>query len=153
MSGWEVPITTYFGHPGAVVQYDYDLGDGWEHDVILEVVVPGEKGKRYPRCIGGARACPPEDVGGAGGYEELLAVIRDPNHKEHQRMLQWLGGRFSPEKFDANKVKFDDPDKRWDLAFGQPSSPSRPRRRRTTALANSRRQRTRPRRARRWGEH
>jgi uncharacterized protein (TIGR00369 family) len=116
--GWEVPITRHFTRPGVTVQYDYDFGDGWEHDVILEAISERQAGLKYPLCVGGARACPPEDCGGPSGYENLLEVIRDPGHEEHESVLQWLGGRFDPEKFDPGRVKFDDPGRRWKTAFG-----------------------------------
>ncbi|HSK29388.1 MAG TPA: plasmid pRiA4b ORF-3 family protein [Candidatus Limnocylindria bacterium] len=58
--------------------YEHDFGDGWEHEILLEKVLTPESGVRYPGCIGGARACPPEDCGGVGGYANFLAAIRDP---------------------------------------------------------------------------
>ena len=80
--------------------YEYDFGDGWEHDVTLEQITEPRPGVRYPRVIAGKRACPPEDVGGSPGYAEFLAALRDPAHEEHDSMLQWVGGRFDPEYFD-----------------------------------------------------
>ena len=76
-----------------------------------------KRGARYPVCVGGERACPPEDCGGIWGYEALLEVINDPAHEEHEEMLDWLGGQFDPEQFDSATVKFDDPKKRWKIAF------------------------------------
>ena len=119
LPGWEVPIARYFTRLGAVTKYEYDFGDGWEHAVTLEAILPRQKGIRYPRCLAGARACPPEDCGGVGGYENLMAVMGDPTHEEYESTLQWLGGRFDPERFDARRVTFDHPGKRWDLAFGK----------------------------------
>ena len=145
LPGWEVPMARYFTRPGVVARYDYDFGDGWEHAITLEAILPRQKGKKYPLCLGGAQACPPEDCGGIGGYEDLLALIRDPSHEEHENMLQWLGGRFDPEKFDAKKVKFDNPAKRWQLAFAQPVRPAR-QARRTARSANNRPARPRKRR-------
>jgi hypothetical protein len=124
--GWEAPIADYFTEPGISAEYLYDFGDSWEHTVTLEKVFPREKGKRYPRCVGGARRCPPEDCGGVWGYQELLEAIRDPAHEEHESMLQWVGGGFDPEAFDASKVRFDNPDKRWRIAFGGRKGSKRP---------------------------
>lgn len=117
LPGWEVPIKSYFTHPGTAAGYEYDFGDGWEHRIILEAVLPRQKGVRYPRCLAGERACPPEDCGGVGGYEHLMEVMSDPLHEEYEGMLQWLGGRFAPERFNPKRVKFEDPRKRWKKAF------------------------------------
>jgi hypothetical protein len=85
--------------------YDYDMGDGWRHDITLLGTVEGDgKGKDQPRCIAGARACPPEDCGGPPGYEELLEALADPNHEDHEDMLEWVGGKFDPEVFDVAAV-------------------------------------------------
>ncbi len=86
------------------IVYEYDFGDGWEHEILLEKILEPERNVRYPRCIGGARACPPEDCGGTGGYENFLAAIRDPKHKEHDEYLDWIGGEFDPEEFDLKVV-------------------------------------------------
>jgi hypothetical protein len=67
--------------------YLYDFGDSWEHDVVVEEILPAEKGTRYPRCLDGQRACPPEDVGGVWGYADFVKAIRDPRHPEHAEML------------------------------------------------------------------
>jgi hypothetical protein len=119
LPGWEIPIARHFTRPGVAVRYEYDFGDGWEHEVTLEAVVPRQKGVRLPRCVAGERACPPEDCGGPPGYEHLIDVIGDPSHEEHESMLTWVGGRFDPERFYSRTVRFDDPRKRWALAFGK----------------------------------
>jgi hypothetical protein len=148
LPGWEIPIANYLPHPGVVARYDYDFGDGWEHELILEAILPRQPNEKYPLCVGGARACPPEDCGGIGGYEDLLTVIQTPTHEAYERTLQWLGGRFDPEKFDPKRVKFDDPARRYELAFEEPFRQSR-RTRRTARPDNTRLQRPRGRRARR----
>jgi hypothetical protein len=147
LPGWEIPIADYFSRPGLVAQYEYDFGDGWEHELTFEAIVQRQHGKKYPLCVGGARACPPEDCGGVGGYETLLTVIQTPTHEEYASTLQWLGGRFDPEKFDPRKVRFDDPARRYELAFEEPFRRSR--RGHRTARPDTRRRRSRPRRARR----
>jgi hypothetical protein len=83
-------------------RYEYDFGDCWEHEVLFEGCLRAEKGGRYPRCIEGERNCPPEDVGGVGGYAEFLEAISDRDHEEHDDLVQW-GGNFDPEKFDAER--------------------------------------------------
>jgi hypothetical protein len=82
-------------------KYEYDFGDSWEHEVLFEGCPPVEKGKKYPLCVEGERACPPEDVGGIWGYQEFLTAIADPKHEQHSELLEWCGGSFSPDKFDA----------------------------------------------------
>lgn len=98
-------------NPGDEIAYVYDYGDNWTHRVTLEEILPSApEGTRIPCCLGGKRACPPEDCGGIYGYEELLAVLADPAHEEHEGMKEWVesmvGGKFDPEKFSraaANK--------------------------------------------------
>ena len=81
-------------------EYEYDFGDSWHHEVLFEKCVEAEPGKRYPVCTEGARACPPEDVGGVWGYQEFLEAINDPEHEDHDGLLEWAGGSFDPEAFD-----------------------------------------------------
>ena len=80
--------------------YCYDFGDSWEHEIVVEGIVPAEPNVRYPRCLDGRRASPPEDCGGAWGYAELLRVLSDPRHEEHAERREWLGHGFDPERFD-----------------------------------------------------
>lgn len=84
--------------------YEYDFGDGWEHKIILEKVLPHDTSLDVPRCIKGKRACPPEDCGGIWGYQDLIEMINDTSHPEHEEMLEWLGGDFDPEYFDVNET-------------------------------------------------
>jgi hypothetical protein len=141
LPGWEIPITRYFSRPGTTVPYEYDFGDGWEHELTLEAILPRQAGQQYPLCVDGARACPPEDCGGVYGYENVLTVIQDPTHEEHESMLEWLGGRFDPDRFDPKRVKFDDPARRYKLAFETPRAPA-PRRRRKTKPGRKRSRRS-----------
>ena len=85
---------------GERLDYVYDFGDGWEHRLTVTAVLRPEPGVRYPRCIRGRRACPPEDVGGPGGYEEFCAVMADPAHPDHAERAEWHGGAFDPARFD-----------------------------------------------------
>ncbi len=84
--------------------YEYDFGDGWEHQVILEKVHAPEEEVAYPRCVAGARACPPEDCGGPWGYQEFLEAILDPDHPDHDEMSEWLDEDFDSEAFDLEAV-------------------------------------------------
>jgi hypothetical protein len=88
--------------------YEYDFGDGWQHQVEVQMVmVADEKRNSWPMCLAGANACPPEDVGGLGGYEEFLKAIGDPIHEEHDSMRRWCGGPFDPQGFDVNSANRD----------------------------------------------
>lgn len=89
---------------GATFTYEYDFGDSWEHELVLEAILPVEETTSYPRCLAGERACPPEDCGGVWGYELFLEALRDPEHEEHDSYLEWIGGAFDPEEFDLRKV-------------------------------------------------
>ena len=82
-------------------KYEYDFGDCWEHEILFEGCPPAEKRKKYPLCLEGERACPPEDCGGVWGYQDFLAAIADPKHEEHESFLEWCGGSFSPDEFDV----------------------------------------------------
>ncbi len=84
--------------------YEYDFGDDWQHELLVEKIHPAEKGTHYPICLEGAGACPPEDVGGVPGYAEFLKAMSDPNHPEHQDYRDWIGGPFDSQKFDHKKV-------------------------------------------------
>jgi len=79
--------------------YEYDFGDGWRHEVLFKGF-PNDPKTKYPLCLEGKRACPPEDCGGAWGYADYLAAIADPQHDQHEEMLEWRGP-FDPEAFDA----------------------------------------------------
>lgn len=86
---------------GSSFSYEYDFGDGWEHKIKVEKIVPPiENPPRHPLLLAGKRACPPEDVGGPYGYMEFLKANADPDHEEHEAMQEWLGGDFDPEFFD-----------------------------------------------------
>ena len=84
-------------------KYEYDFGDGWEHEILFEGCLEAKRGERYPLCLEGERACPPEDVGGVGGYFDYCEAMADPAHEEHEDLLTWRGP-YDPEAFDAVKV-------------------------------------------------
>lgn len=121
VSDWEVPISEYFDYKSLQeapsVLYVYDFGDGWHHLVTFEETLPVDASLHYPRCVAGARACPPEDCGGVRGYTEFLEAIADPEHPEHSQLVQWSGGAYDPETFDPTRIAFDDPRQRWTKAF------------------------------------
>ena len=83
------------------LRWDYDFGDGWEHEVVVEAIESPTEGGRYPMCLDGKRACPPEDCGGAGGYMRLLEALSDPKDPEHDVLAEWAPEGFDPEAFDV----------------------------------------------------
>jgi hypothetical protein len=122
LPGWEVGIMEFFTLPGVSALYEYDFGDGWMHEVLLEgISIPTEG---VPRCIEGQGACPPEDCGGIGGHADLIKTLQGPHDEEYRSMKSWLRGHaknywpFDPEKFEANAVRFTDPRKRFRAALG-----------------------------------
>ena len=84
--------------------YEYDFGDGWQHDVKLERTVEREPKVAYPRCIDGSRACPPDDIGGPWGYAEFVDAMADPSHESHDQQKEWFDDEFDPEEFSLDKV-------------------------------------------------
>lgn len=84
--------------------YEYDFGDSWRHRIKVKSVAKPNTEWFYPLCVAGARAAPPDDVGGVTGYAEFLSAIADPKHAEHDSMLVWIGGAFDPAGFDLNEI-------------------------------------------------
>ena len=80
--------------------YEYDFGDSCAHEVVVEELTKSSPGLKFAVCLDGQDACPPEDCGGAGGYAELLDVVADPDHDDHDHFLEWVGGSFDPTGFD-----------------------------------------------------
>jgi hypothetical protein len=84
--------------------YEYDFGDSWEHELIVEKALPPEPGVRYPVCLAGKRACPPEDCGGVWGYADFVEAMGDPRHPRHGELKEWYAGEFDPEAFRVDAV-------------------------------------------------
>jgi hypothetical protein len=80
--------------------YEYDFGDGWLHEVVVEKVLPPDPAFKHPICLAGANACPPEDCGGPPGYDNLLEILADPKHPDHAQMAEWIGGKWDASRFD-----------------------------------------------------
>ncbi len=101
LDSWKMTMEKIFTEGRTSFLYEYDLGDSWRHEITLLGTVEGEE---KPGCTAGARACPPEDCGGTMGYYEMLVVLSDPDHEDHDAMLEWLGGKFDPNAFDVAAV-------------------------------------------------
>lgn len=89
--------------PRKQFSYHYDFGDSWHHTIVVEKITSREKDSRYPLCIGGERACPPEDCGGIWGYEQLLKAIKNPKTVEGKELLEWAGD-FDPLRFELDEI-------------------------------------------------
>ncbi len=85
--------------------YIYDFGDYWCHDIIVEDVRDGKADIDYPVFVGGARRCPPEDVGSSMGYEEFLEAVTNPRHEDHDQMLTWYGRPYDPNDINERRVR------------------------------------------------
>ena len=94
--------------------YVYDLGDHWEHEVVLEEVVDLEHA--FPVCIGAGEACPPEDAGGPWGYMDFLEAWHDPGHEDHQNCVMWGTMQGYTGRFDLERVNQT---LRWKLPLGK----------------------------------
>jgi Plasmid pRiA4b ORF-3-like protein len=82
------------------IGYEYDFGDGWEHEIVVEGRAVAKADKIYPACIAGEGACPPEDSGGPYGFEQLKELLAGPPSVERDEMLEWAGGDYDPARFD-----------------------------------------------------
>ncbi|HEU5423772.1 MAG TPA: plasmid pRiA4b ORF-3 family protein [Nitrolancea sp.] len=91
-------------NPKDRIRYEYDFGDSWDHDLVVEKVLPADPTVRYPVVLAGRRAAPPEDVGGIWGYAHFLQSLNDPADPEHEMYTEWIGGDFDPEAFDLDEL-------------------------------------------------
>ena len=89
---------------GSSLTYTYDLGDGWEHSIVLEKRYAGDGDAGNPVCLDGQQACPPEDCGGVPGYYDLLEVLRNPDDERYEEMREWVGEDFDPQAFSVDAV-------------------------------------------------
>ncbi len=88
---------------GGVLQYLYDFGDDWQHDLLLEAVMLSDPQLDYPLCIAGERNGPPEDAGGSLRYADYLEALANRRHPDHREMLEWRGP-FDPEAFSLDEI-------------------------------------------------
>ncbi len=109
---WKAKLKNYISLNNKKFSYTYDFGDNWEHIIVLEKILKPQPDMQYPVCIAGKRACPPEDIGGIWGYEEFLQAIGNPNHPQHQEMLEWVGEGFDSEYFEPEEIVFGNPKER-----------------------------------------
>jgi len=95
--------------PGArkKFQYEYDFGDGWRHDLLVEKVLPPDPALVHPACVDGANACPPEDCGGIPGYYDMLEALANPKHPRHSECMEWMGEEWDAKQFDLDEINAD----------------------------------------------
>lgn len=98
-----VPLREALGRSRKFI-YVYDYGDNWQHKVTVEKIVTLDAPISRAVCVAGENACPPQDVGGAPGYEEFLEALADPSHPEHEALTKWIGRQFDPKAFDLAEV-------------------------------------------------
>jgi len=85
-------------------EYQYDFGDDWRHDLLVEKIFPAEPDWKHPVVLVGARACPPEDCGGIWGYMDMLEIMSNPKHERYDEIMDWTGGEFDPEAFPMDEI-------------------------------------------------
>ncbi len=118
-SGKKVKIEDCFSMENNMAFYEYDFGDGWSHNIVLEKILPVDPSKSYPLCLDGKNACPPEDCGGPWGYEELLKVLKNPRHADHKDAVEWIGDKnFDSKAFRTEEVVFENPKEHVDISEG-----------------------------------
>lgn len=111
LPGWEYLVKDYIDHNPNMI-YLYDFGDSWYHSIEFENVCDAKNDTKYPICLDGERACPPEDVGSIPGYYDFVKIMKNPKNKEYKSMLEWYGKKYDPEAFDPQSVKFQNPEMR-----------------------------------------
>jgi len=116
MNALKTKLNKVFTHEKQSFTYIYDFGDDWTHKIVLEKLVPGEL--LNPVCLDGKGACPPEDCGGAWGYEELKLTMANPSHEEYKEMKEWLGLE-DEEEWDAGEFDLDEVKERLKDEFGK----------------------------------
>jgi len=97
----------WLNREGQTFLYNYDFGDDWQHEIVVESSRPADDSVKLPVCALGCRACPPEDSGGVHRYEHLLEAVSDSTHPDHHELSEWLDPDFDPEAFDADRVNRD----------------------------------------------
>ena len=93
-------LSTLIARGVAEFEYVYDMGDDWQHRIVVEAVADADPNVGYPRFIDGARRCPPEDVGSVPGYYDFLKAVTNPRNRQHRQMLEWYGRPYDPNDID-----------------------------------------------------
>ena len=97
-------LSTVMRKEKSKIKYEYDFGDGWIHDILLEKKLKFDLEQKLPYCVTGRQGCPPEDVGGVWGYKNFLKIYQNEQHPEHDDMLEWAGDYYHPENLDLEEI-------------------------------------------------
>lgn len=100
----KVKLNTILNKDSLKITYEYDFGDDWLHEIILEEVIETQEPGQIPKCLDGSRNCPPEDCGDPWGYQALLTTLANPKHPDYKSLKKWLGGKFDPEYFNKEEI-------------------------------------------------
>ena len=124
-AGWETKLSRHFRKPGDSMIYIYDFGDYWHHRVVLEAKERRSAGISAPACLGGRRACPPEDCGGTGGYQSILSFLSGDLDRSERiydlETYEYYRDHHDPARFDPRAVEFTDPEERLRLLLEDPT--------------------------------
>ena len=100
----EVRLKDVITQPKDIINYLYDFGDGWRHQIKVEKFLPIDTATKYPTCIDGQMNCPPEDCGGIGSFYHCIDVVNDKKHPNYKEIAQWFNKNYDIKKFDKEKV-------------------------------------------------
>lgn len=85
--------------------YMYDAGDGWEHEIVIEDILPAKSEQEVPVIIDGEWACPPEEIGNVHSYEEYIHARENPDKAKSQKIVsQYTLSDFDPYAFDTTSL-------------------------------------------------
>ena len=99
----ETGLSPIFDKPKVKMIYEYDFGDGWMHELVLEKIVEKKDGQFYPVCLTGEMNCPPEDCGGIYGYYDKLKVLKSKKHPDYRDTVEWMGD-YDMKEFDLEAI-------------------------------------------------
>ncbi|WP_168797396.1 plasmid pRiA4b ORF-3 family protein [Neolewinella litorea] len=97
----EPTLGDLLGKVGEQCGYEFD---NWYHDLELRDIRQAQGRTHYPVCIAGARACPPQDIGGVAAYNEKIKILNDPSHYEYEELASWLTQDFNPGAFNMDQT-------------------------------------------------
>ena len=104
MDDGKTKLSDIFNEPKTKIIYEYDFGDGWEHELVLEKILEKDPKQHYPVCLAGKLNCPPEDCGGIYGFNNMMQILKDEKHPNHEGIKEWIGENYNPDFFDLETV-------------------------------------------------